>query len=318
MGALAIYAEQKRYYSLSKFETIEEFNSHFEQTMFFHKEKFTKSEYLALNKFRKFAYSELSPDTIGVAWAKAQTVVAATHRENAFGISRSTFDRMLRKAKKLNLITILHQYNKNKYQKHSVYRFNRFEELTPEAFETDRIVSKTRTIEEPQGVKIEEPITILLELPRLKDLNTYPQAEPVSKNEPEVIDFKESKTEYQQLRERIDGLYPDKKLAYKLYGAWKGKTSGYYEKPPFDIAKRSVQILISETKRRIANELKPLRNPTGYFDGILNNKLDEYTKNQIADCYDDWENEPRLVEGDEYALAKKRLTIGSVWDIPNV
>src|SRR5690606_18086202 len=151
------YAETNQYEMLSKFESMADFNNEFEQAMVAYKSLFTKSEYIALNKLRKFAAT-----FFGVAWVRLQKAVAATHQDEMFGVSRRTFDRMLRKARKLNLITVINQARKNKWQKHNVYVFNRLEELTPEVFE---IVSISDTIDVPNELKIDAPITnLLLEL----------------------------------------------------------------------------------------------------------------------------------------------------------
>lgn len=157
------YAEQNHYDKLSKFQTLKEFNNHFEQAMLHLKDHFTKSEYIALNKLRKFA-----ADISGVAWCKLQSAVAGTHQDETFGVSRATFDRMLRKAKKLNLITVINQVRKNNWQKHNVYVFNRLDEINmPE----EEIVSKSHTIDVPDNEKIDAPLTNnLSELPKEKQV----------------------------------------------------------------------------------------------------------------------------------------------------
>lgn len=60
----------------------------------------------------------------GICNAKIQTIVAATHNDT-IGISRSTFERMLRKAKTLGLIEI-HNTSKRGYQAHNVYVFTSY------------------------------------------------------------------------------------------------------------------------------------------------------------------------------------------------
>ena len=162
------YAEQNHYDKLSKFQSLKEFNNHLEQAMIYLKGEFTKSEYIALKKLSKFA-----ADFFGVAWCKAQKAVAATHMDALIGVSRSSFDRMLRKAKKFNLITVINQYRKNNKQKHNVYVFNRVEEIQHEVVE---IVPDSHTIDAPKT--IDEPRTNnLSELPikkQVKDINNKP------------------------------------------------------------------------------------------------------------------------------------------------
>lgn len=145
----ATYATKNGYNSLAKFKNIREFNSNFEQAMLDVKADFTKSEYIALNKLRKFA-----AEIAGVAWCKLQTAVASTHVSEQMGVSRSSFDRMIRKAKKLNLITVIPQQRANHYRKHNVYVFNRADELA-----IDGIVSDLRTIEVADNANIDVAIT---------------------------------------------------------------------------------------------------------------------------------------------------------------
>lgn len=157
------YAEQNHYNQLSKFNSLKEFNNHFEQAMLQLKDHFTKSEYIALNKLRKFA-----ADIVGVAWCKLQRAVAGTHQDETFGVSRATFDRMLRKAKKLNLITVINQSRKNNWQKHNVYVFNKVDEIN---IPNDEIVSNSHTIDVPNNKKIDAPLTNnLSELPKEKQV----------------------------------------------------------------------------------------------------------------------------------------------------
>lgn len=157
------YAEQNHYDKLSKFDSLKEFNNHFEQAMLHIKDHFTKSEYIALNKLRKFA-----ADIVGVAWCKLQRAVAGTHQDETFGVSRATFDRMLRKAKKLNLITVINQSRKNNWQKHNVYVFNTVDEINIPCSE---IVSNSHTIDVPSDEKIDAPLTNnLSELPKEKQV----------------------------------------------------------------------------------------------------------------------------------------------------
>jgi len=166
------YAEDRGYEMLSKFDSIRDFNNQFEQAMLTIKSVFTKSEYIALNKLRKFAGSAIA----GVAWCKAQKAVAATHMDALIGVSRSTFNRMLRKAASHNLLKVIRQERNNKYQTHNVYVFNRADEVI-------KIVSNSHTIDVAESVKIDNAIALnLSDLPlekQVKDnINT-----PVSESE---------------------------------------------------------------------------------------------------------------------------------------
>ncbi|MGG3448500.1 hypothetical protein [Domibacillus aminovorans] len=78
---------------LSKFSSLKNFNSNIEQWMIDIKSTFTKSELIALKRLLRF-----SAKIPGICNAKIQTIISATHEKNEMGgISRSTFERMLRK-----------------------------------------------------------------------------------------------------------------------------------------------------------------------------------------------------------------------------
>lgn len=107
----------------SQFKNLEDFNNNMEQWMLDVKGEFTKSELIALKRLTRFACK-----IVGVCNAKIQTIVASTHANNELGgISRSTFERMLRKAKKLGLLHVYHTTKINGYKAHNVYVFNRYE-----------------------------------------------------------------------------------------------------------------------------------------------------------------------------------------------
>lgn len=174
---MTTYANERGYDKLSKFTSVRDFNNQFEQAMLTIKSAFTKSEYIALNKLRKFAGSAIA----GVAWCRAQKAVAATHMDALIGVSRSTFNRMLRKAASHNLLTIIRQERNNKYQTHNVYVFNRADEVV-------EIVSKSNTIDVADDAKIDNAISLnLSDLPlqkQVKELKETPISDP--ENEAEV------------------------------------------------------------------------------------------------------------------------------------
>ncbi|MGG2091942.1 hypothetical protein AB1283_04315 [Bacillus sp. S13(2024)] len=105
-----------QYAELSQFRDLKNFNDHIEMWMIDVKKLFTKSELVALK--RLIRYCSKFP---GVSNAKIQTIVSATHKDDA-GISRSSFERMLRKAKNLGMIVVNNTFSKGK-QCHNVYVF---------------------------------------------------------------------------------------------------------------------------------------------------------------------------------------------------
>lgn len=113
-----------QYVGLSQFRDLKDFNNHFEKWMIDIKGKFTKSELVALKRLVRFSAS-----IQGICYAKIQTIVAATHEFDGIGISRSTFKRMLTKAKEVGLLDIHHTFRNGK-QSHSVYVFNPYQAVS--------------------------------------------------------------------------------------------------------------------------------------------------------------------------------------------
>lgn len=112
----------------SRFNTLEDFNKSFYNTMCHFKEEFTKSEVIALkalkNRCAKF---------FGVAYGKIATLVSETHKDGKQGVSRRTFNRMIEKAKDLGILDVLQtQSAKTGGQGNNIYVF--------------RIVSEKNTI----------------------------------------------------------------------------------------------------------------------------------------------------------------------------
>lgn len=107
---------------LSQFENLRSFNSSIEQWMIDYKSEFTKGELIALKRLIRFCAK-----VYGVSNAKIQSIVSATHIDSV-GISRSTFERMLRKAKAYGILTV-HNTFCGSNQRHNVYVFNRYQSI---------------------------------------------------------------------------------------------------------------------------------------------------------------------------------------------
>jgi N-acetylglutamate synthase-like GNAT family acetyltransferase len=108
--------------SFSQFESLKEFNHHMERWMMEYKDAFSKGELVAVKRLVR--YSAKIP---GVCNAKIGTLLKTIHEEyNGNGISRSTFKRMILKAKELGIITVYETGRKNGSQTANLYVFNRF------------------------------------------------------------------------------------------------------------------------------------------------------------------------------------------------
>lgn len=151
----------EQYRSYSQFSTLEEFNKSNKMALDIHGHHFTKGERIAFEVLTRF-----SVKVLGVCNARICKLVQACQGEKG-GISRSTFERMLRKAKSLGIISIKHTVRETGGYAHSVYIFNRFD--TPN---NEQLTSR-KNDKKPQPPKDEEhknqPETHLVETKTLKD-----------------------------------------------------------------------------------------------------------------------------------------------------
>lgn len=144
----------------SQFKSLKEFNHHMEMWMLEHKEEFSKSEIVALKRLVRF-----SAKIPGVCNAKIGTILKVIHEEyNGNGISRSSFKRMILKAKELGMITVYETGRKNGSQTANLYVFNRF--IVNEPPNTE-IMNHTKETINPSETKVqeikkrnEEPLTL--------------------------------------------------------------------------------------------------------------------------------------------------------------
>lgn len=112
----------KEFNQYSQFSTLKDFNNQFEMWLVKHKRDFSKGELVALKRLTRF-----SAKVPGVSNAKIGTILKSIHEEcHGFGISRSTFKRMVLKAKAIGIITVYETERKNGSQTSNLYIFNRF------------------------------------------------------------------------------------------------------------------------------------------------------------------------------------------------
>ncbi|MDN3019216.1 hypothetical protein PH210_23885 [Paenibacillus sp. BSR1-1] len=111
----------------SQFSSLQEFNHHIEMWLLEHKHEFTKGEIIGLKRLVRFAAK-----IPGVCNAKIGTILKSIHEQyQENGISRSTFKRMILKAKELGIITVFETERKNGSQSSNLYQFNRFPSTEP-------------------------------------------------------------------------------------------------------------------------------------------------------------------------------------------
>ncbi|NWQ43410.1 hypothetical protein MLOOGBEN_22180 [Bacillus sp. EB106-08-02-XG196] len=111
----------------SQFKSVKEFNTHVEMWLAVKKHEFSKGELVGLKRLLRF-----SAKVPGVCNAKIGTLLKAINEEyQGNGISRSTFKRMIIKAKDLGILTIYETERKNGSQSSNLYSFNRFPQCEP-------------------------------------------------------------------------------------------------------------------------------------------------------------------------------------------
>jgi hypothetical protein len=111
----------------SQFKSVKEFNTHIEMWLAVKKHEFSKGELVGLKRLVRF-----SAKVPGVCNAKIGTVLKAINEEyQGNGISRSTFKRMIIKAKDFGIFSIYETERKNGSQSSNLYSFNRFPTSEP-------------------------------------------------------------------------------------------------------------------------------------------------------------------------------------------
>jgi hypothetical protein len=104
--------------SYSQFKSVKDFNTHVEMWLAVNKQKFSKGEHVGLKRLVRF-----SVKVPGVCNAKIGTLLKAINEEyQGNGISRSTFKRMIIKARELGILTIQETERKNGSQSSNLYR----------------------------------------------------------------------------------------------------------------------------------------------------------------------------------------------------
>ena len=111
----------EQYAHLSPFTSVKQFNKSINRAIQLHGHKFTKGEKIAFLKLTQY-----SVKTLGVCNARICKLVQATQTDGC-GISRSTFERMLRKAKQFGILTTHHTTREKGGYSHNVYIFTPFD-----------------------------------------------------------------------------------------------------------------------------------------------------------------------------------------------
>jgi hypothetical protein len=236
----------EQYKHLSHFHDLKDFNNNIEQWMIDLKSKFTKSELIALKRLIRY-----SSNIAGVCNAKIQTLVSACHKAGQ-EISRSTFERMLRKAKKFGLIKVVNTFKENGKQSHNVYVFQRYQ-----------IVSDMPTNDVPKQETIDAPnktINLFKTSNHINKRYTGTEAEFVSNRVPK------------QFRNLVSCFYNKANVIEELWKVVKCATNklNYTLAEITEMACDCFRQLI-----RLVKNGKVRKSIYACLWGIINNKLDE-------------------------------------------
>lgn len=245
----------EQFIHLSKFIDKDEFNSHIEQWMVDFKNQFTKSELIGLKRLIRY-----SCKYAGISNAKIQTLVSATHNKE-IGISRSTFERMLRKAKQYGILTVYNTFCGSN-QRHNVYVFNRYQSIK-------QVESQSSVNEVPETIDVPNQETSQAKTNNIL-IDTY--KDNVIPNVP--IKFQELAKCYYSPKQILE-LWKCVKHSTQHYNEFKRQYVDY------DSSIDKVDLAISSFKQMIANiklgyTIK--KSIFSYYYGIIQKKLDTQFK----------------------------------------
>jgi len=151
-GLFMLYAGRvEEFKEYSQFKSLKDFNTNIEMILASHKKDFTKGELVAFKRLVRF-----SAKYAGVAFAKVGTLIKEINKmANGYGISRSTFERMLKKARQLGILTVKNTVKSKGGKGHNVYIFNPIDVLKKEKLtHCEEVANPCESKNEPS--KIEE------------------------------------------------------------------------------------------------------------------------------------------------------------------
>ncbi|MGG3847413.1 hypothetical protein [Aeribacillus composti] len=235
---------------LSQFRDLKDFNNNIEQWMIDLKPKFTKSELIALKRLIRY-----SAKVAGVCNAKIQTLVSACH-EAGQEISRSTFERMLRKAKQFGLVKVINTFKGNGKQSHNVYVFQRY------------LISSTIEVPAQETIDVPKETSNLSKTSNQNNINK--RNENVQK---ENLDGSYTSNRVPvEFRDLVKCFFDDAKTIEEFWKVIHIQTyylSYYSPDDRISLAIDSFKQMVRNIKRG-----RKIRNIFGYYWGIVKNKLD--------------------------------------------
>ncbi|MFJ5762324.1 hypothetical protein ACIQAA_25010 [Neobacillus sp. NPDC093182] len=240
----------------SQFNSVKEFNTHVEMWLAVKKQEFSKGELVGLKRLVRF-----SVKVPGVCNAKIGTLLKAINEEyQGNGISRSTFKRMVSKAKEMGILTIYETERKNGSQTSNLYCFNRFPQSEP-----------------PKAEKLDHPKETNNLLKTNHQKNTKRNEAPIELDHTFVSD--QVPQTFVQL---VKYFFADAKTIEEYWhmvqiAAFRFECNQHKE-DVLAIAIQSFKQLVRKLK-----STKQVVKPIAFFYGILTNKLKEFYLSQLPE-----------------------------------
>lgn len=252
-----------------QFSSLEEFNHHLEMWMAWHKRDFTKGELVGLKRLSRFAAK-----VPGVSNAKIGTMLKAIHEEyHELGISRSTFKRMIIKARNLGIFTVHETSRKNGSQSSNLYVFNRFPNNEPLKKEKLGHPNKTINLSETKTIKNNKREETASEenspASNLHEKNSVGSQSQTSEDHEFVSDRIPK-----PFVELVKCFFPAAKTIEEF---WRMTTIAAYKNNQENETDTVLSVSLDSFKqlvRKLKSTVK-VRNPLAYFTGILNKKFQE-------------------------------------------
>lgn len=256
----------KQFTRFSQFTNVGEFNEHKKCFLDENPQLFTKSEFMAFELLSQ--YSVVVP---GVANAKIDTLVERSS-EKGSGVSRASFIRMLRKAKKAGILTVHKTYRSGGGFAHNVFVFNRFDPPS-ETEVIQRVEDETPCDSKVEHTKWEAETINLLRNHQDQKINI--RKENVSTNttpeNPSLKDLDETFTPDNVPKEFIQTVKPFYNRAIEIYRFWQ-KARLAYNKYNFDMPLEfMIHVVIDAFKTTVFHYRHRIINTTfvQYFYGTL-------------------------------------------------
>ena len=262
----------------SQFKTLKDFNTSIEMFLLDHKKDFTRGELIAFKRLTKYAAKHY-----GVANAKIATIVKAINELlNGYGVSRRTFERMIKKAEELGILTRKHTFKTKGGQGHNVYIFQPFNKTVAPKTEilAYRKNAETITDSKHQQVENEGETISLLETNNIKRL---------SKRIPAFLDHTYVNDNVPKEFTNLVKCFFDDAMTIEEY--WKMvKIDTYNVKNKLD--KEDILETAIHSFKQMVSRLKQgkVKNPIAYFKGVLHKQITDLYTAKTAPIMEDMDS----------------------------